>query len=137
VIIKKKLSKWLARFVARHPDLTGSSTLNGRLARWYRTNNTFRFESNTILELRSRNICGYGTQPVGRVIGRDIGSDGDVGYLIQMTEVVGHDYFDWANGVDVPDNARRMTTIQLHSKWNVEHHFRRTDKQIRKAYIAA
>jgi len=106
--------------------------------KWYDQNKYFRYKKGTNIKLKSPRYAGYGIVPRGEIVGyiRDELFHSDK-YIIKMTS---YDYEgtpenerltwdDWMNGKRFPENYKTKTKEEIHSKWNIEAHFEKKQKQ--------
>jgi hypothetical protein len=104
-------------------DLTLGS---GKLSREYHNNGYFLFPEKSRIKLKSPRYAGYGVRPEGKIIGYTNGGDivGDQ-YIIEMETDKNGDYLKWFKIRRIEGSPERVTEIQKHFKWNIEHHFKK------------
>ena len=137
----ENILSWL---IARIPSVFSQFlTLDSdsRLGCWYYTNGIYKFPVGTEIELKSRNIVGYGTGFRGivrRHVQREVFDRSEDAYVIETTEDKGDSSALWMkpNGVlisfgraitkdnEIPVDVEKATTAEIHHKWNVENYFR-------------
>lgn len=121
------VAAWLA---TRIPILVPSLTLgfgwgSRYIKDWYERNGVYRFKPGDEIELGSRAYFGYGIRPKGIVVGYKSGEDGSTYYVINMTSDNFGDWHRFFKEGWVPSDVTRSTKIEVHFKWNIEHHFKR------------
>lgn len=118
----KQFAHWIAaRIVPGH----FTHSFDG-LGKWYNHNGCFSYSKETFITLKDRRYFGYGTRPVGRVIGHQ--NDGQDFYVIEMeTDVVDNwkekDFDEYRRTGIIKSMPARKKEVQKHFKWNIEHHF--------------
>ncbi|OGF63026.1 hypothetical protein A2926_01145 [Candidatus Giovannonibacteria bacterium RIFCSPLOWO2_01_FULL_44_40] len=117
--IPKKIAGWFALYLIPS-NLTLSS---GKLAVWYNTNGYFKFKAGDVIELKNRNIVGYGVRPKGKILSFKRDVDSREYYIVEMERDAKGNFFEWLNTGKVPENTERITTTETHFKWNIEHQF--------------
>ena len=126
----KQVAAWFVLYILPGGFTLGAGGwLSSHLARWYDVNGYHRFKKGDVLELRCRNIVGYGIRPRGTVLGfkwRElIPGRREESYVIEMEKDATGDFFEWMKTGLVPDGTERVTEVETHFKWNIEHQFRR------------
>jgi hypothetical protein len=107
---------------------------NTKLGRWYDTNGYFRFKPGDVIRLRHRWIAGYGPRTEGKVLGYATREDVpgkpedvyDIAMIAEDAEKWPDEEFEeyWNKGA-IPEHSQQDVNREFHSKWNIEHHFRR------------
>ncbi len=93
---------------------------NSVIGKWYYANYICTFPLESTIALKNRRIFGYGIRPEGKVLGYSETG----GYTIEMTKDATGNFFDWMKTGTVPEDTQRITVIEKHFKWNIEHHFK-------------
>lgn len=131
--VLNKIAGWLVLYF-----LPGGFKLGfGWFATWYETNGYHRFKKGDVIKLKSRACCGFGARPVGKVLEVKTGERKEEVYVMEMETDENKDYFAWFKTGKVSENTRRVTQIEVHFKWNIEHMFELASPENFTAYIAA
>jgi hypothetical protein len=92
---------------------------------WYATNRIYKFAVGDNVHPGWSPGIGYGEDPEGTIVGHTTHSDGTDLYTVKMTKA------------HLTDTGKvRVTEIEKHFKWNIEHQFRRTRKRVRHSPLA-
>ena len=112
---KERWNAFLARLVTKpvvslffERALLGAGSTDW--SKWYKQNGIYKFGIGDTICPGFTPSYGYGIDPEGLIVGHR--SDGK--YIVSMTKSHKNADGSWA----------RMTTEEIHFKWNIEHHFK-------------
>ena len=93
--------------------------------KWYETNKIYKFAVGDDIRPGWSPGIGYGEDPEGTIVGHITQPDGTGRYQVKMTTTR-----------QTASGKVRVTKIENHFKWNIEHQFRRTRTRVRHSPLA-
>lgn len=126
---RKKLCAWIVR--SKLLNLFGPA--GGKIGKWYQGNDVYRYPVGQKIQVRARNIFGYGVNARGVISAHTADRWGDNAYEVIMDHEINVDWFKWMRTGKLPDKAVTVTEKQIHFKWNIEHQFVPDDSEVFRA----